>query len=133
MNNTPFLSLPLKCHVSSKLESMILMVRKTNVKKLAAMLMGLQVTDGFLTMWATNHGFIEANPLVAPIAQTWLFPSWKIGSVLLGMMILFPLARRSPKAVKLGLSFASAFMIAVLTANLFTLALSPHYLELVSR
>lgn len=91
------------------------------MKKLALTLVSLQAADGFLTMWATNRGFTEANPLVAPIAQTWLFPTWKVGVTLLGILILVPLARRLPKAVKIGLGFASAVMVAVLIANLFTL------------
>lgn len=106
---------------SLKNQNIDLMIRRASVKKLAAMLMCLQVTDGLLTMWATNNGFREANSLMEPIAQTWMFPAWKIVSVLLGMVILFPLARRMPKAANLGLFFASAVMIGILAANLSTL------------
>lgn len=91
------------------------------MKKLALTLVGLQAADGFLTMWATNNGFREVNPLAAPVAQTWLFPAWKIGAALLGVAILVPLARRLPKAVNRGLGFASLFMVAVLVSNLFAL------------
>lgn len=91
------------------------------LKKLSITLVCLQAADGFLTMWATNNGFREANPLAAPIAQTWLFPTWKISVSLLGIAILAPLARRLPNAVKRGLGVASLVMVAVLVANGFTL------------
>ncbi len=95
------------------------------LKRLAIIFVALEAGDGFLTMWATRHGFTEVNPLAAPLAQTWLFPVWKIGGAILGLVILIPLAKRVPKLVKIGLASASIFLLAVISANLYELCTCP--------
>lgn len=91
----------------------------TVLKKLAITFIVLEAIDGFLTMWATRHGFTEVNPLSAPLAQTWLFPTWKISAAILGVIILVPLAKRAPRVVELGLAATSVFLLTVLGANLY--------------
>ena len=58
--------------------------------KLVAMaLIGMQAVDSFLTMWAINtQGAIEANPLMASIAHTWMSPLVKIVPVIIVVALL---------------------------------------------
>lgn len=48
------------------------------MKTVMIMFMGLESADGFLTMWATRNGFVEVNPLMMPIAHTWIMPLQKM-------------------------------------------------------
>lgn len=91
--------------------------RALSTRGLALSFVGLEVVDSFLTMWATSHGYEEVNPLAAPIAQTWLFPTWKIAGAVAAVMILMPLARRFPGSVNYGLVAVSLFLGAVLVSN----------------
>lgn len=88
---------------------------------LAVFFIALEAVDGFFTMWATNHGFIEVNRLAAPVAGSWLFPTWKIGGAILGILILIPVMRFFPKLVEFGLVLASIFLTGVLISNIVSL------------
>jgi hypothetical protein len=59
----------------------------------------LIVIDGALTFWATNNGYTEVNPLMAPIANTILFPVLKTITVLIGVAIVGYLLKRFPKFI----------------------------------
>lgn len=67
---------------------------------LATIFIILEAADGLVTLWGTNHGIPEANPLFAPFAHTWLLPVVKIavGFAFVGLLFLvshyFPAARR---------------------------------------
>jgi len=67
---------------------------------LAITFVALEAADGFVTLWGTNHGIPEANPLFAPFAHTWALPLVKIafGLVIAGLLLFvgqhFPQARR---------------------------------------
>ncbi len=89
---------------------------------LAVALVALEAADGFLTMWAVNHGYQETNPWMAPLAHTW----W--GAVVVKVLpaaavsvLMVKLGRRFPKSVAFGLSCASAFLVVVLVGNLLEL------------
>ena len=82
---------------------------------------GLQTADTFLTMWAVNHGFTEANPLMAPIASTWVSPVVKIVPAILVAIGLAWLTRRWPRTRTVALVGQVAvvlFMVGILTSNL---------------
>lgn len=80
---------------------------------------GLETADGILTMWATNHGFQEVNPLMAPIASSWVFLASKIVVVVLSLGILIVIGRRFPRSVNVALNITSFFLLAVIASNLF--------------
>ncbi|RLC68460.1 MAG: hypothetical protein DRI26_10115 [Chloroflexi bacterium] len=48
----------------------------------------LQIADFSLTTWATGVGYVELNPVLAPLIGTWLWPLSKIGASLLGVALL---------------------------------------------
>lgn len=48
------------------------------MKKLVTIFLVAQAIDCFFTMWATNNGFVEVNPLMAPFAHTWDFVFFKV-------------------------------------------------------
>ena len=94
------------------------------MKKLIATLgiafVAAQAADAFLTLWAVNHGFQEVNPLLAPIAGTWLSPLVKIVPAALVVWGLDRLGRRYPKTqpvTAFGLVAAVAFLGVVLVSN----------------
>ncbi len=88
---------------------------------LALALVALEAADGFLTMWATNHGYQEVNSWVAPIAHTWWLPVSKVLPAIAVSFLMVRLGRRFPKSVAFGLSAASAFLVIVLVGNLLEL------------
>ena len=91
---------------------------ETIFKLLACLLVGLQATDGLLTVWAVNHGFVEQNLLMAPIADTWALPVLKIGMALLVMKAFLPLARRFGKALNSGLVMGNFILMLVIGLNI---------------
>ena len=79
-----------------------------------------QVIDGFLTLWATNNGFIEANPLMAPIAHTWIGPSVKIIPTILVIWGISKLINKYPRIRKpatAGLTACIAFYAVIIYSN----------------
>jgi len=93
----------------------------TLFKGLAGGLVAMQIIDSFLTLWATNNGFVEVNPLMAPIAHLWALPVVKIVPVLLAVWGIAKLQRRFPiigKPVSVGLVSCIAFYAAVLITNI---------------
>lgn len=90
-------------------------------KQLAVALVVVSGLDGLLTMWATNHGFVEVNPLMRPIAHTWILPVWKAGIAALGAWFVLRFSRRFPRIVTLGLSVSVAFVLVVFILNLLEL------------
>jgi len=94
------------------------------MKKLVAILgtafVAAQATDGFLTLWAVNHGFEEVNSFLAPIAGTWASPVVKILPAALVAWGLARLGRRYPRTqpvTAVGLVAVVAFYAAVLVSN----------------
>jgi len=94
------------------------------MKKLVAILgitfVVAEAADAFLTLWAVNNGFVEINPLLAPIAGTWLSPLVKILPAALVVWFLARLGRRYPKTqpvTAVGLVVVVAFLGVVLAAN----------------
>ena len=82
---------------------------------------GLQTADTFLTMWAVNHGFTEVNPLMAPIASTWVSPVVKIAPAIIVAIGLAWLTKRWPRTRTVAIVGQVAvvlFMIGILTSNL---------------
>jgi len=93
----------------------------TLFKGLAGGLVAMQIIDSFLTLWATNNGFVEVNPLMAPIAHLWAMPVVKIVPVLLAVWGIAKLQQRFPvigKPVSVGLVSCIAFYAAVLITNI---------------
>ena len=94
---------------------------KKLVRTLGITFVALQVTDAFLTLWAVNHGFEEVNPLLAPIAGTWLSPLVKIVPAALVVWGLDRLGHRYPRTrlvSDVGLGAAIVFLGVVLVGNL---------------
>jgi len=82
---------------------------------------GLQAADTFLTMWAVNHGFTEVNPLMAPIAGTWVSVLVKVVPAILVAICLARLTARWPRirnVVNVGMVAVVVFMVGILTSNL---------------
>ena len=88
---------------------------------LSVAFIGLQAADTFLTMWAVNHGFTEVNPLMAPIAGTWVSPVVKVVPAIIVAVGLAWLTRRWPRTrtvATVGLVTVVVFMIGILASNL---------------
>ena len=106
--------------------SHVLFVPKiTKMKKLIVTLgigfVAFQAADAFLTMWATNNGFQEVNPLMVSFAHTWAFPLMKIIPALVATWALLRVNARFPRtrtATAFGLTMAVAFLGVVLVGNL---------------
>ena len=95
------------------------------MKKLIRILMiafvAFEAADAFFTLWATNNGFLEVNPLMVPFAHTWALPFIKIIPALVATWALSKLNARFPRtrpATAFGLAAAVAFLGVVLAANL---------------
>ena len=88
---------------------------------LCSLFVGLETIDAFLTLWAMQHGFTEVNPLMAPIAGTWLGPLVKIIPALAAAWLLLWVTRRWPRTrpvAGFGLIMASCFMAIIIGSNL---------------
>jgi hypothetical protein len=94
------------------------------IKGLALLFILLEMADGLLTMWATNHGFTEVNSLVASYANSWLYPALKMFTVLAGTLVLLPEVKKYPRYVRFGLMAASVFIAVVLLSNLYEMGVS---------
>jgi len=94
---------------------------KKTVRNLAIAFVALEAADAFLTLWATNHGFQEVNPLMVPFAHTWLFPIMKIIPAMGAAWLLSKLNARFPRTrpvTVFGFGMAVAFLGFVLVGNL---------------
>jgi len=94
---------------------------KKLVRNLGIALVTFEAADAFLTLWATNHGFQEVNPLMVPFAHTWAFPFMKIIPALAAIWLLSKLNARFPRTrpvTAFGLTAGIVFLGVVLTANL---------------
>lgn len=94
------------------------------IKGPAFLFMALEVIDGFLTMWATNNGFGELNPLAVMYSRTWLFPASKMATAILGAIALLPTAKRFSGFIRTGFMLASLFIAAVILSNLYEMGVS---------
>jgi hypothetical protein len=74
---------------------------KKTIIILAIVFVALEAADGLVTLWGTNNGIPEANPLFAPFANTWFLPLVKIAFGLLVAWGLVQVAKRFPKARRL--------------------------------
>lgn len=91
------------------------------LKTLGATFVGLEAVDAFLTMWAVNHGFTEMNPLLAPIAGSWVSPLVKVLPAIMAVWLLGWVAERWPRTrmvTNAGFTMAVVFMAAILVSNL---------------
>jgi len=84
----------------------------------------LELIDGILTMWATQNGFVEVNPLVSPYSQTWLCPASKVATAMLGSIVLLPAVRRHSRLIKAGFILASLFIAVIILSNLYEIVLA---------
>lgn len=95
------------------------------MKKLAIIFLVTQAIDCFLTMWATNNGFVEANPLMAPFAHTWAFVPFKLiipTIVVVGVAFLVRKYAAIRTVVLGALVGANAFLIIVIASNIIEMA-----------
>lgn len=84
----------------------------------------LETVDATLTLWAVHHGFTEVNPLMAPLAGTWLGPLVKIVPALAASWLLLYVARRWPRTMKImrtGLVVVCCLVALVIASNLMEL------------
>ncbi len=93
---------------------------------LAVLLVTLQIIDSLLTMWAVNHGYIELNPVIAPIAGTYWMLVVKvlpvIGVGIFAIWVKFPKSWIiAPRVMTWGLGSACVFLGIVLISNLMEL------------
>jgi len=94
---------------------------KKLIRYLVIAFVAFQAADAFLTLWATNNGFQEVNPLMVSFAHTWAFPFIKIIPALVVAWALTKLNARFPRtrpATAAGFAMAVAFLGVVLVANL---------------
>jgi len=90
----------------------------------AILFLALEVLDGFMTMWATNNGFVEVNPLVSMYSRTWLYPASKVAVTVLGIFLLLPLVERFSRYVRIGFILASVFVGVTVLSNVYEMGLS---------
>jgi len=91
------------------------------MKKLTYLFISLQAFDAFLTLWATNHGFQEINPVMASIADTWWIVAVKLVPAIIATWFLGRLASRYPIVRRVtvgGLGAACIFLAVVLVSNI---------------
>jgi len=91
------------------------------LRTLGITFVGFQAIDAFLTMWAVNHGFMELNPLLAPVAGTWVSPAAKVLPAVFAVWLLAKAADRWPRTrlvANAGLMMAVVFLGTVLVSNL---------------
>ena len=72
--------------------------------------------NGVLTVWASQNlpGFWEENPLMRPIADSWVLPVWKTAAATFGAWFALLFSSRVPKVITIGLSVA----VAIVTVNI---------------
>jgi hypothetical protein len=92
------------------------------IKTLGIAFVALEAVDAFLTMWAANtlQGFQEMNPLLAPIAGSWLSPLVKIVPSALIAWGLVRLGNRFPRTRRItafGMIAVILFLGIVLASN----------------
>ena len=88
---------------------------------LAITFIALIAIDGLLTFWATNNGYMELNPLVAPISDKLIFPALKVVFPLIGVAVVGFLVKKHPKLVgvaNLGLIMMIGLYSVLLFSNL---------------
>ena len=91
------------------------------LRTLGITFVGLEAVDAFLTMWAVNNGFTELNPLLAPVAGTWVSPVVKILPAVFAVWFLTKAANRWPRIrpiANAGFAVTVAFLGAVIVSNL---------------
>ncbi len=96
-------------------------VTRTRLVLMFGVLVALKAIDGFWTLWATNHGYMELNPIMVPIAHTWWGPvATTLPLVVFGVLVVWITGwlPQTAKAVSRGLVAACALMVVVLAANL---------------
>lgn len=94
------------------------------LKALGIAFIGLEAADSLLTMWAVNHGFTELNPILAPIAGTWVSPVVKVLPAVFAVWLLTKVTSRWPRTrpvANAGFATAVAFLGAVIVSNLYEL------------
>jgi len=95
------------------------------MKAVVITFMGLQAADGLLTMWATSNGFVEVNPIMIPVAHTWIMPLQKILVAIAGIAVICVIARWYPSLIapiRLFLVLSNSFATLVLASNFIQLA-----------
>lgn len=91
------------------------------LKLLSIGFIAMQAVDSFLTLWATNNGATEVNPLMAGIAHTWAGPAVKLIPAALAVWLVAKVARRYPVVktpATVGLGAAVLFLVAVTVSNI---------------
>jgi hypothetical protein len=99
-------------------------MKTLRISNMATLFATLLIADGALTFWATNHGFTEVNPLMAPFAHTVLYPVLKLVTALLATLIVTALSKRFPRlqrVARVGYALFSAFYVIILATNVIEL------------
>lgn len=93
----------------------------TKIKLAVLFLLALKAVDGFWTMWAVNNGYVEVNPIMAPIAHTlWEPIATILPTTIFGVFALW-ISRKYPHVSKImlyGILVSCVLMIFVLASNL---------------
>lgn len=90
-------------------------------KVLSIAFLAAQAVDSFLTLWATNNGATEVNPLMASIAHTWAGPAVKLLPAALAVWLGAKVIRRYPVVrtpACVGLVAAIAFLGYITATNI---------------
>ncbi len=91
------------------------------VKVLGLTFTALQAVDGVFTRWAVNNGYVEQNPLYAPVAGDWLaIIAFKLLPAALVSLALYRLTKRYPRLRPVaiaGFVAVVAFYLYVLGSN----------------
>ena len=99
-------------------------MRMNTQVKLAATFIALEALDAGLTLWATNNGFQEGNPLLEPFAHTWAQPVVKVA---LALAVAWVLCRawKSLKTRRMAsISFMAVIGIQAVVLGMWGMALS---------
>lgn len=86
-------------------------MRTKRLVTLAIAFIALEAVDAGVTLWATNHGYAEGNPLLASFAHTWAQPVVKMVVALLVVWLLSALWRRPNGQRAASIGFAAIIVL----------------------
>ena len=83
----------------------------------------LWLSDAGLTLWATNHGYMEVwNTWTMSIAHNWVFIPVKVLTLAIVVLIVFWANRLFPLVVFIALVVFNVLIVTVTLSNIVTLA-----------
>jgi len=82
----------------------------------------LWISDGGITLWATNNGYVEWNQWTMAIGHTWVFILVKLLTLVLVIGIVRWASKIFPYVISIALIIFNIMMVTVTAANIITIA-----------